>query len=282
MADQTRDQWIAILEAASSSPPSAMEDEWDWLMQELGLPYEHYEALLEAIKQGRWRQAKNPKAYVKTVAKREAIKMGLDDAPSNECVPASAFKGPDGSQIPYEQAIESLIYDSGTSDTMKSADGVWRRGGGRDDLDYGPYDEDGDRITSEEAFLIELPEELKIITEPSPEYKTMIDRFNGSNNEYHIHLTPLVQLNWQKWAALADFDEWECQVLSCRTSGKSRERALAEQLDEHSRKALQAAWKRFDRTGMVRLKQAIKKILQKMSRNRCFHTLVSKREFRSS
>jgi hypothetical protein len=38
----------------------------------------------------------------------------------------------------------------------------------------------------------------------------------------------------------------------------SRERALAMQADEESRKALQAAWRRFDRNGMERLREAAK------------------------
>jgi hypothetical protein len=255
MADQTRDQWIAILEAAFSSPPDEMEDEWDWLMQELGFPYEHYEALVEAIKQGRWRQAKNPRAYVKTVAKREALKMGLVQMAPDDTIPASAMKGPDGSKIPYEQAMEGLIHDSGTSDAMKGADGVWRPGGGRDD-----YDDPRRYYASFRDYLLsDVPDDLKISTEPSENYKALIEQINNSTNEYHIHLKPFVQTNWAKWADLAEFDEWEHAVLNCKATGKSREKALAEQADEESRKALQAAWKRFDRNGMTRLKEAIKK-----------------------
>ena len=38
----------------------------------------------------------------------------------------------------------------------------------------------------------------------------------------------------------------------------SRERAMAGQPDEESRKALQAAWRRFERNGMERLREAAK------------------------
>jgi hypothetical protein len=43
-------------------------------------------------------------------------------------------------------------------------------------------------------------------------------------------------------------------------AGTAREYALAAQPDEESRKALQAAWKRFDRNGMERLRAAAAKI----------------------
>lgn len=47
-------------------------------------------------------------------------------------------------------------------------------------------------------------------------------------------------------------------MLGCRLTGMSRERAMAGEPDEESRKALQAAWKRFDRNGMERLRAAAK------------------------
>ena len=64
--------------------------------------------------------------------------------------------------------------------------------------------------------------------------------------------------NWKAWGHRAGFDEWEQLALECRVSRKSREKALAEQPDETSRKALQAAWKRFDRNGTERLQNALK------------------------
>lgn len=44
-------------------------------------------AFREAVQQGRWRTAKNPKAYIKTVAKREALKTGLVTEDSGNLVP---------------------------------------------------------------------------------------------------------------------------------------------------------------------------------------------------
>jgi len=52
-------------------------------------------------------------------------------------------------------------------------------------------------------------------------------------------------------------------VLGYRLIGMSRERALELETDEGPRKALQAAWKRFDRNGMERLRAAAKINIEK-------------------
>jgi hypothetical protein len=77
--------------------------------------------------------------------------------------------------------------------------------------------------------------------------------------------TSIARPDWNKWAAAAGLDEWEKRVLGYRLTGTGRERALALQTDEESRKALQAAWKRFDRNGMERLRQAAKINVEQMS-----------------
>jgi hypothetical protein len=52
-------------------------------------------------------------------------------------------------------------------------------------------------------------------------------------------------------------------VLDCKLNEVSRDQALSRQLNETDRKALQAAWRRFDRTGMSRLRAAAEKSLIK-------------------
>src|SRR5271163_25545 len=74
MVKRTREQWLAILEAASSHPPAAPDLDWRRLIKQLGLPLEYFPAVLEAIQQGRWREVKYPRAYIKTVAKAETVK----------------------------------------------------------------------------------------------------------------------------------------------------------------------------------------------------------------
>jgi hypothetical protein len=70
----------------------------------------------------------------------------------------------------------------------------------------------------------------------------------------------------EKWGELAGFDEWEMKVLRYRLNEISRDQTLVEQPDEASRKAIQAAWRRYDRTGKQRLREVAEKIFRKMSR----------------
>lgn len=76
MPESDRELWITILEAASANLPDEMSDEWKRLMDNLKLDYSAFPSLLQAIKEGRWRGARNPRAYIRKVAgtlERKAI-----------------------------------------------------------------------------------------------------------------------------------------------------------------------------------------------------------------
>jgi len=103
---------------------------------------------------------------------------------------------------------------------------------------------------------IELPEQIK----------QQLDNYNASVSDHHIHARPGLMIDLEEWGRLAGFDDAETVVLEYRSCGISRDKAMAEQPDEASRKELQAAWKRFDRTGKDRLRAAAKKMQKKMSR----------------
>jgi hypothetical protein len=103
-----------------------------------------------------------------------------------------------------------------------------------------------------------MPRELAIVTPPTEEWKTVVREMNDSFEGLDLEARPSIRPDWNKWAAAAGLDEWEMKVLRCRLAGVSREGAMAMQTDEESRKALQAAWKRFDRNGMERLREAAK------------------------
>lgn len=98
-------------------------------MDELALPLGFFPAVVEALRQGRWREAKNPKAYLKTVAGREAVKLRLQENIPFEMELVSPRTRADGSTVGYEETIEELIHNSGNPGVSRGADGVWRRGG---------------------------------------------------------------------------------------------------------------------------------------------------------
>jgi hypothetical protein len=258
MPDGNRAQWMALLEVVSSHSPNQIDAEWEWLMRELGLPLGHFLAVREAIQQGRWRKAKNPRSYVKTVANREARKMGLV---SDEHDPSLHVVAPnsDGTRptLGLEETWEHINYVAMGDGPVKGADGTWRQGGGgENDYDRPEWAENFD--SAWDYLLSKLPDDLRVKKEPRAHVRALVEQLNASTDEIHLRMRSPVTPNWTAWAERAGFDEWEQLALECRVSRKSREKALAEQPDEASRKALQAAWKRVDRTGTKRLGEALK------------------------
>ena len=72
-----RAQLIEIFSRAAETAFEGHEAEWTWLLtSELSLPLCYSTAVYEVLKQGRWKDAENPKAYIKTAARREALKAG--------------------------------------------------------------------------------------------------------------------------------------------------------------------------------------------------------------
>lgn len=256
MPDGDRGQWIAILEAASTHSPDEVSDEWEWLINELGLPLGHFLAVREAIQQGRWRKAKNPKSYVKTVAKREARKMDMISAHPDPLLQLVALQ-PGDSSPGMGETLAHLDYSATGGDVVQGADGVWRRGGGgEDDEDYAEWKHEFD--SPWDYLLSKLPDDLKLAHLPPSDNPAIDDGIKASTDEVQLQMRPAVVPNWKAWAERAGFDEWEQLALEYRVSRKSREKALAEQPDEASRKALQAAWKKVDRTGTKRLGEALR------------------------
>jgi hypothetical protein len=254
---------MAVLETVSERQPDECNAEWEWLLQQLGLGPAYFPAIYETLREGRWRKAKDPRAYIKTVAQRIANKG--DPATSGET--ELVFPGMievDGAELGQEERLEHMLNEQNSVEPTQGADGVWRPGPGwnRD------YEDERNQYESYRDFLAaKVPDDLSGLQFPDKEELAEIAAFNETTEQFHIHPRVWARPHWAKWAELAGLDEWERRVLECRVTGTSRDRALAEQPDEVSRKNLQAAWRKFDRTGVRRLLSAVKKNLKKMSRN---------------
>ena len=259
-AELDRETWISLFDAALQRPGDQFNEEWLWLLDQIGMTADQYPAILEALRQGRWREAKNPRAYLKTVARREAFKEQLAAQEQDKLVLVPTTED-DAGAAAIEGTLDHISHLRETADAVKGADGIWRRGGGteRDYDDYFDEDEYGRPVSLRGRLLAKIPNSLKVLVEPPPEVERAVELFNASTNENHIHLRPALGIDLGKWAELAGFDDREMQVLEYRLTGVSREKALAEQADETSRKALQAAWKRFDRNGFRRLRESAEK-----------------------
>ncbi|HEY4677214.1 MAG TPA: hypothetical protein VIJ01_08640, partial [Candidatus Angelobacter sp.] len=228
-------------------------------MQELGLGPQYFLAVREAVQQGRWQTAKSPKAYLKTAARRQALKSGMVNDASRDLVQVGSSRN-EGEETSGEEALEYLGHHYDTAEAAKGEDGIWRAGAG------GAPDP-GDPIEEHESYrewlASGMPQELAIVTPPSEEWKTTVREMNDSFEGLDLEARPSIRPDWNKWAAAAGLDEWEKKVLRCRLAGISREQAMGLLPDEESRKALQAAWKRFDRNGMDWLREAAKIKLKK-------------------
>lgn len=252
-------EWLGVLETAAKLEVEQSSAVWVWLMQELRLGPQYFLAIREAVRQGNWRTAKNPRAYIKTVAKREALKMGLLTHRSHDFVSIGGTRV-EGEEISGEEELEYMGHQYEGRQAAKGPDGVWRAGAGAG-RDYGDPREQHESYR--DWLVSAVPTGLTVVQQPSQEHKRLIDRINDSTSEVHFHARPLVRPNWKEWAREAGLDKWERRVLDYRLSGASREHAIAAQPDEESRKALQSAWKRFDRTGMERIRAAAKINLEK-------------------
>ncbi len=251
-----RSQLIELLEQIANSEPNQNEAEWVWLLDELHLPAEAFVAVLEVLKQGRWREADSPKAYLRTASRREFYKM--EDKTSG-LGPLSLIDGPrDGREFSMEETLESIGHAFDSSEASKGTDGVWRRGGGRDDESDNTAQYEEDPKSYRDLLLDNLSGDLKTTVEAPEELKVAVEEINQQLVDNHIHVVPWTAVDWNALANRAGFDHFEKEVLHCRLNGVSRDQAMERQLDEIGRKAIQAAWRKFDRTGQSRLRAAAK------------------------
>ncbi len=252
--DRTR--WLQVLQIAAESQPDTIDDHWRWLMHELGLPLVHFHEVLIAVAEGRWRKAQNPRAYVKTVARRLAQKQWAKAAAIDRAVVPLGDKPCDREKFSFEEAADLLCLRN-SAEPSKHTDGIWRRGDGN--YEDEPYDDEGNRLndlTYRERMLGQVPKRL---TKLVPQLQELhADRTNPLLTDSHIPLIPRVEVRWESWAKEAGLDIWEYEVLQCKLSQITRDQALANQPNEEGRKAIQAAWRRFDRTGLRKLREATK------------------------
>jgi len=90
-----RENCLATIEVAAGT--GANDSCWISLTKEfLRLPLDYVLAVQEAVRQGRWRRAKNPRAYLRKVATIEAVKTGLAEGkPDTRLVAIAGSRGPD-------------------------------------------------------------------------------------------------------------------------------------------------------------------------------------------
>src|SRR5438270_2489270 len=163
-------EWLGVLETAAKVSVEKSSAVWVWIMQELRLGPQYFLAVREAVRQGRWRTAKDTKTYIKAVAKREALKMGLVTEDSGNLVPLGSG-GSEDEETSSEEALEYLGHHYDSRDAAKGEDAIWRAGaaGERDS---------GDPVEEHDSYrdwlASGMPPELAIVTPPSEQWKATV------------------------------------------------------------------------------------------------------------
>jgi hypothetical protein len=294
MADNSRQKWLKTLGIIAQKRPDEAEAEWAWVMKALGLGPDYFLAVHEAVRQGRWREAEDPGHYLKTVVKREArgeVRLRPSSASngsglgSGRLGPGEAgggwrrpgrWSGDDeerelrrvhenrsdygeemtlGRQGPvrggddYETSEDRLDYLGHRQDRgepAKDEDGVWRSGAG-----WGALHERGMKKPERRRKPIKgerpLVVDARKIKPLDPYYQT------------YVGPEPERAPDWAKMSAEAGLSDWEKKVVEYQMSGMGWREAAAAQPDEESRRALIAAWRSMERTGLKRLREAVKK-----------------------
>ena len=244
MTTDERQPLIDEFERLATTKPDTVSDEWKSLLGLLELPLDCFLAVHEVLKQGRWRTSKNPRGYVRCASMVEARKMDPNKPRKNEplvFMPGDVIdKGGDPEGIGVAIREESRKIGKAPLPPMKG------RHRSLDQIDWDREHSHKEKMIAESRPV--LPRDFFI------EQKLCV-REKGQL----IPVGTYYEHNWGRWAREAGLDSVQLKVIEYRRREVSREAALSEQPDEVSRKALQAAWKRFDRTGKEKLKEFVEK-----------------------
>jgi hypothetical protein len=264
MPGANRDKWLQILENLAQSRPDQAEGEWAWLMKQLGLRPEYFLAIHEAIRQGRWRGAENPAGYIKAVARREARRAEQADAATEELTISGGEVN--GESLSGEEMMDALEYRQRSRKPAPGPDGTWRAGQ-RAQTSEGPG---AGAAKSRAEFRLKPWRKGDRRPRRKPESKVLqryaerlerIGALNGKDPRDEPYIDGLDSENraerwpdWAKWAQTAGLSEWEKKAIEYKVMGVGWTQAMAGQPDAASRRALQAAWRKLERTGERRLR----------------------------
>lgn len=248
-----QDAWRERLQEFASNPPEKMGDEWGVFLKELGLTQSYFLAVHEVLKQGRWKTALHQSAYVKKAAMTEARKMHLsiphlDDTFELGKSPLVFMGGNELNRGTTRKGIEAALgaeyreYGKPHPTRIKGRHFVAEQ-----------FDPDEEVLWKEEQareIRQSWPSDCWAVQQISKGLLSALKAHYADNpDEFLAWKISLERRDWKKLGKKAGLDPGEAKVLQYRADGISREQAMEQQRSEVARKAIQAAWKRFDRTG---------------------------------
>jgi hypothetical protein len=240
-----RQGWWELCERVASQ--TELTEELASLTELLKLPLSCCLAVHRVLKEGNWAKADSPLAYIKKAAKTQGRKMHLavplkDDTLECGGAPLIFTDGNSLDRATTRESIEAALQDEY-----------------RDLGKPGPSRMKGKHFVPERFAPEEEPAESLFL--PSDCWTELKVKRPGDSS-----FTSVKMRDWRKIGEKAGLDAWESRVLEYRSLGISRDSAMKLQPDEVSRKAIQAAWKRIDRTGMDTLREYLRKNSLRMSR----------------
>ena len=270
MPEISREKWIEVLEVLAQKPPDRAEAEWVWVMEQLELGPEYFLAIYEAVRQGGWREAENPAGYIKKVAQREKHREGpdgsrgrrglmgmrgfhgLEDSGEEITLGLGGIMEPDGERFSSEEMLDHLQYRADSGKLTREADRTWRSAPG--------WEADHEGLLRPQGGKPRTGKAKEMMKGPGPltPYVKRIERLRAAYgmDEPFMDDTPERLPDWQAWAQEAALSDWEKKAAEYKVSGVTWTEAMAAQPDEDSRRALQAAWRKLERTGRGRLEKA--------------------------
>ena len=225
---------LLLLERAAKTPSDLSDAETIHLMKfVLHLPLSYFLAVGAVIRQSRWRASRNPIAYVRKSAQREALKDPELQEPKGLPVPREI----DGAPMNHDKYIDfCTACESGPVKIR----GVWHDWSYRDEPD--DYDEDGNHITLGERL------QNKVRAEFTAEFPTPADRTELEAQGISLPVDAERCIDWEKVAEAAGLDTGEAEVLAMMAMGIGRDQAMKFFSDgDKDRRRIQAAWRRFGR-----------------------------------
>jgi len=262
MHETSREKWIHVLRAVAPKRPDEAEAEWAWLMEQLGLGPEYFLAIYEAVRQGGWREAENPAGYIKKVAKREKHREGPDGSRGRRGLAGMrGFRGleadgeeitlgrggsmeEDGEKFSGEEMLDHLQYRVDSGKPVREEDRTWRSAPG--------WEVDHEGLLRAQGGKPRTGKANDTMKGPGPlaPYLKRIERLRAAAGmeEPFMDNTPEPLPDWKGWAEDASLSEWEKRAAEYKVSGVGWTEAMAAQPDEESRRALQAAWRKLERT----------------------------------
>jgi hypothetical protein len=161
-----------------------------------------------------------------------------------------------------EDILDNLQYSANSGKPMKDGSGRWRTAPG--------LEADHEGLLSRRAVkgrprkappegamarLVRYTEKLEQIRKAQGKDEREEPYVNG-NPERPAERDP----DWPRLAEAANLSEWEKKVCEYKYLNVGWREAVKQQPDEASRRALRAAWRKMERTGTRRLKEAERKI----------------------